>query len=143
MVISADFTGIHAPDLDEHVVAVVATVHCYDTDENEPEAAYGFVALLSDRKTTKVAAALDGFDLELKRLGLDKARSIVRFHTDVDKSFLGKVQRLAVRKGWIQTDTGGYRSRANALVERRIGMLKQTARTSAAAGINGRFILLC
>ena len=63
------------------------------------------------------------------RLGRDKGRSVIRFHTDVDKSFLGKVQRMAVRKGWVQTDTGGYRSRANSIVERRIGMLKQTSRT--------------
>ena len=132
-VMSADFTGIHDPDLDGHRVALVASVHSYgrgDCDPDAvPEAAYGFVALLADRKTTAVAAALDNFDLELTRLGRDKDRSIIRFHTDVDKSFLGKVQRLAVRKGWVQTDTGGYRSRANAIVERRIGMLKQTSRT--------------
>ena len=72
---------------------------------------------------------MEEFEAELKYLGKDKSRSIVRFHTDVDKSFLGKVKKLAVKKGWKQTDTGGYRSRANGIVERRIGMLKQTART--------------
>jgi hypothetical protein len=40
-------------------------------------------------------------------------RAIVRFHTDVDRSFLGKVRKLAVRKGWAQTDTGGDRSQGN------------------------------
>jgi hypothetical protein len=128
-VMSADFTGIHEADLDGHRVALVATVHSYGLQDSEPEAAYGFVALLTNRKTATVAAALDDFDVELARLGSSKERSIVRFHTDVDKSFLGKVKRLAVRKGWVQTDTGGYRSRANGIVERRIGMLKQTART--------------
>jgi len=126
---SADFTGIHEPDLDGHRVALVATVHSYGLSDGDPEAAYGFVALLVNRKAAAVASALDDFDLELQRLGGDKSRSIVRFHTDVDKSFLGKVRKLAVRKGWVQTDTGGYRSRANSIVERRIGMLKQTART--------------
>jgi len=138
-VMSADFTGIHEPDLDGHCVALVATVHSYGSLNiaGEPEAAYGFVSLLTNRKTATVAAALDGFDLELARLGRDKDRSIVRFHNDVDKSFLGKVQRLAVRKGWVQTDTGGYRSRANAIVERRIGMLKQTARTLLLSATGG------
>jgi hypothetical protein len=126
---SADFTGIHDPDLDGHRVALVATVHSYGNANGDAEAAYGFVALLTNRKTATVAAALDDFDLELTRLGRSKDRSIIRFHTDVDKSFLGKVRKLAVRKGWVQTDTGGYRSRANAIVERRIGMLKQTSRT--------------
>jgi hypothetical protein len=105
-------------------------VHSYGADgEEEKEAAFGFCSLLVRRTTAAVAAALDGFDAELTRLGRDKARSIVRFHTDVDKSFLGKVRRLALRKGWCQTDTGGYRSQANGVVERRIGMLKQSART--------------
>ena len=88
---SADFTGLHDPDLDGHTVSLVATVHCYGLEDGKPESAYGFVALLRGRKTPDVAAALDGFDLELSRLGKDKTRVITRFHTDVDKSFLGKV----------------------------------------------------
>jgi hypothetical protein len=126
---SADFTGVHEPDLDGCRVALVATVHSYGGEVLEAEAAYGFVAMLPHRKTALVAEALDAFDGELTRLGRDRARCVVRFHTDVDKSFLGRVQKLALRKGWAQTDTGGYRSRANGIAERRIGMLKQTART--------------
>jgi len=129
-VMSVDFTGKSEADLDGHTVALVCCVHGY-TDEAPlaREAAYGFVKLLVKRDTASVAEALDAFDLELKLLGQDKSRAIVRFHTDVDKSFLGKVKKLAVRKGWKQTDTGGYRSQANGIVERRIGMLKQNVRT--------------
>jgi hypothetical protein len=87
------------------------------------------VKLLVRRNTESVAKALDSFDAELCRLGRDKSRCIVRFHTDVDKSFLGKVKKMAVRKGWKQTDAGGYRSQANGIVERRIGVLKQSVRT--------------
>ena len=129
-VMSADFTGKTEMDLDGHTVAIVCCVHGY-TDE-EPlarEAAYGFVSLLVKRDTNSVAEALDAFDNELAQLGRDKSRTIVRFHTDVDKSFLGKVKKMACRKGWSQTDTGGYRSQANGIVERRIGMLKQGVRT--------------
>ena len=71
-VVSADFTGIHESDLDGHRVALVATVHSYGNDGEEPEAAYGFAALLVNRKTAAVAAALDDFDLELTRLGKRK-----------------------------------------------------------------------
>jgi hypothetical protein len=82
-VMSADFTGIHDPDLDGHRVALVATVHSYGSG-TDSEAAFGFVALLVDRKTATVASALDDFDVQLTRLGSDKTRSVIRFHTDVD-----------------------------------------------------------
>ena len=57
----------------------------------------------------------------------------------VDKSFLGKVKRLVVKKGWKQTDTGGYRSHANGIVKRRIGMLKRTVRTVLIAATGATF----
>ena len=127
---SADFTGRQAPDIDGHTVALVCCVHGFDddTDSHCDEAAYGFVALLVQRTAKATALALDLFDSELQRLGKVKDRCIVRFHTDVDASFLGEVQRQAIRKGWRVTDTGGYNSASNSIVERRIGMLKQTAR---------------
>jgi hypothetical protein len=116
-------------------------VHGYtdDEDSHPDEAGYGFVALLQARTAAAVAEALDDFDRELHLLGKDKGRAIVRFHTDVDRSFLGKVKKLAVRKGWAQTDTGGYRSQGNSVVERRIGMLKQQARVVLLAATGGRF----
>ena len=129
-IMSADFTGKCEDDVDGHSVALVACVHGYtDGPPMQREAAYGFVRLLVRRDTAAVAEALDSFEAELQYLGKDKGRAIVRFHTDVDKSFLGKVKKLAIRKGWKQTDTGGYRSQSNSIAERRIGMLKQTART--------------
>ena len=129
-IMSADFTGKCEDDVDGHSVALVACVHGYtDGPPIQREAAYGFVKLLVRRDTAAVAEALDSFEAELQYLGKDKDRAIVRFHTDVDKSFLGKVRKLAIRKGWKQTDTGGYRSQSNSIAERRIGMLKQTART--------------
>jgi hypothetical protein len=128
-VLSADFTGRHAPDVDGHTVALVVTVHSYGTvPEGTPEDAYGFVALLKKRDSGAVSEALDQFDAELLRIGLDKGRVVARFHTDIDRSFLAKVRKQAVRKGWMQTDTGGYRSASNGIVERRIGLLKETAR---------------
>ena len=97
-VMSADFTGKSEADLDGNTVALVCYVHGY-TDEAPlaREAAYGFVKLLVKRDTASVAEALDAFDLALKLLGQDKSKAIVRFHTDVDKSFLGKVKSLVVR----------------------------------------------
>ena len=114
---SAGFTGKCDPDVDGHPIALVACVHGYADEPTTAEAAFGFVALLRNRTSKETAAALDDFDAELQRLGKDKNRAIVRFHTDVDKSFLGLVQKLAVRKGWRQTDTGGYKSAANGIVE--------------------------
>jgi hypothetical protein len=92
---------------------------------------------LVKRSAVATAKALDGFAAELKRLGKDKERAIVRFHTDVDKSFLGAVEKLVIPKGWKQTDTGGYKSAANGIVERRIGMLKEAARTEMVAATGG------
>lgn len=139
--LSADFTGRHSPTVDGHTVSLVCVVHGYtdDDDSHSAEAGYGFVALLRSRAAPAVAEALDSFDRELAALGKDKSRAIVRFHTDVDKSFLGEVKRLAVRRGWAQTDTGGYRSQANGVVERRIGMLKQQARVVILASTGGCF----
>ena len=139
---SADFTGRTVdPDVDGNHVALVACVLGFTDDvvdgqaENseDQEAAFGFVALLPKRDTASVAQALDEFDAELHRLGRDKSRAIVRFHTDVDKSFMGKVRQMALRRGWKQTDTGGYKSPANGIVERRIGMLRQRLRSQLVA----------
>ncbi len=89
--------------MDGHTVALIATIHGFGNETMDPdaeEAAYGFVELLLKRTATTTAKALDGFDGEFKLLGSDKAHEIVRFHTDVDKSFLADVEQLAVRKGW-------------------------------------------
>ena len=134
---SADFTGRHAEDVEGYTVALVCCVHGYEDEPDEAEAAYGFVALLKERTAAATAQALDEFDRLLKELGKDKSRQVVRFHTDVDSSFLGKAQQLAVRKGWRVTDTGGYKSAANGIVERRIGLLKQTVRTILLAATGG------
>jgi hypothetical protein len=141
---SADFTGKEVPDIDGHTVALIACVHGFGNDIMDPEeeeAAFGFVALLEKRTAAATAKALDEFDKELQLLGLDKGRCIVRFHTDVDRSFLAEVEALAIRKGWRQTDTGGYKSAANGKAERRIGLLKQTSRTVvlAAGGATGDY----
>ena len=95
--LSGDFTGKHSPTVDGHTVSLVCVVHGYTDDEEShaDEAGYGFVALLVARTAAAVAEALDDFDLQLQLLGKDKSRAIVRFHTDVDKSFLGKVKKLA------------------------------------------------
>ena len=139
---SADFTGRTVDaDVDGNHVALVACVLGFTDDAGDgpangvedQEAAYGFVALLPRRNTASVAQALDEFDAELHRLGRDKSRAIVRFHTDVDKSFMGEVRKLALRRGWKQTDTGGYKSPANGIVERRIGMLRQRLRSQLVA----------
>ena len=133
----ADFTGKHEPTVDGETVALVACVFGYGDEPDEAEAAYGFVALLESRTAKATARALDLFDAELTRLGRDKSRAIVRFHTDVDRSFLGEVERMAIRKGWRQTDTGGYRSQANSIAERRIGMLKEVARAELLSATGG------
>ena len=116
----ADFTGKHPEDVDGCTVAVVACVMDYDEQPDDGEAAYGFVELMQQRTAEATAKALDVFDVELQRLSRHKDRKIVRLHTDVDRSFLGQVEKMAVRKGWRQTDTGGYKSQANSVLERRI-----------------------
>ena len=141
-IMAADFTGRHSPDVDGNTIALVATVICLSegaTEElgGESEAAYGFVRPLANRRTAAVASALDDFEVELLALGKDPSRCIVRFHTDVDKSFMGRVRKLAVRKGWTQTDTGGYRPKANSLTESRVGQLKRTSRTLLLAATGG------
>jgi hypothetical protein len=139
-IMAADFTGNHGPDPDGNTVALVATVICLSpgaSEEDELEAAYGFVRPLANRRTAAVAAAPDDFEVELLALGKDPARCIVRFHTDVDKSFMGKVRRLAVRKGWTQTDIRGYRPKANSLTESRVGQLKSKARALLLAATGG------
>jgi hypothetical protein len=127
---SADFTGRRQPDIDGHTVALLACVHsfCDDPGTHGGEASYAFCALLVKRTAEATAKALDLFEAELQRIGKEKGRCVVRFHTDVDSSFLGAVERHAIRKGWRVTDTGGYNSQSNSVVERRIGLVKQTAR---------------
>ena len=145
-VASADFTGQHAEDIDGNVVALVMCVYSFkdpvvgdEVVDEEAEAAFCFSALLPDRKAERVAEVLDRFDVELRSLGQDKDRQIIQFHTDVDKSFMGAVKKLAIRKGWFVTDTGGYRSQSNSIAERRIGMIKQSVRTVLLAATGGLY----
>ena len=101
---SAYFTGRTVDaDVEGNHVALVACILGFTDDAgdgptnglDDQEAAYGFVVLLPRRGTASVAQALDEFDAEQHRLGRDKSRAIVHFHTDVDKSFMGEVRKLA------------------------------------------------
>ena len=138
--LSADLTGRHKPDVDGNTVALVVTAHCFGTvPDTEKEEAYSFTALLPKRTAKAVAEVLDNVEAELLRLGVHKDRVVARFHSDADRSFLSQVRKLAIRKGWSQTDTGGHRPKSNGRVERRIGQLKEQARSillSCSGGVN-------
>jgi hypothetical protein len=138
---SADYSGPHAPDIDGNIYGLIACVYGYtdDPDDKGAESAYGLLKLVKTRGSAAAATAFEEFEAELKRLGRDKSRQIIRLHTDVDKSFRGSVDKLVKARGWLQTDTGGYRARANSVCERRIGMLKQSLRTVLLAATGGYY----
>ena len=62
----------------------------------------------------------------------------IRFHTDVDKSFDGKLGEYALDHAWLRTTTEGYDSNGNAIVERRNEKLNQGLRTLLLQTTGGR-----
>ena len=59
-------------------------------------------------------------------------------HHHDDKTFRGVVEQHGVDKGWIDTNTGGYRPNANSVVERGIGMLNRVFRCLLLVATGGR-----
>jgi hypothetical protein len=62
----------------------------------------------------------------------------VRFHSDIEKSFLGDVYAFIEDKAWLKTTTEGYDSNGNSVVERRNKKLNQALRAMLVDATGGR-----
>ena len=79
----------------------------------------GWAVGLQDKTADKV---LEGVKVILARTRLMHTFNddvTVRFHSDLDKSFMGAVEAYAKDKAWLKTSTEGYDSDRNARVENR------------------------
>ena len=62
----------------------------------------------------------------------------MRFHSDIEKSFLGDVHAFIEDKAWLKTTTEGYDSNGNSIVERRNKKLNQALRGMLIDATGGR-----
>ena len=62
----------------------------------------------------------------------------VRFHTDMDMSFRGEVEKYCLNAPWCQTMTEGYDSNSNSIVEGRNKKLESTLRAILISATGGR-----
>ena len=128
-VVDSDFSGKHEPDVDGYVWAYVGV---------EVESGYGYIRLQEDRSAANTLVSIKQFECELKQVSGRHDNRIVCHHHDDDKSFRGVVEEYGVERGWVDTNTGGYRPNANSIVERRIGMLNQVFRCLLLVATGGR-----
>ena len=74
---------------------------------------------------------LGGVQVILARIRLAHNKNdkvTVRFHSDMDKSFMGDVMTYIQERSWLQTTAEGYDSNGNAIVERRTEKLEHGLR---------------
>ena len=74
----------------------------------------------------------------IRLLHKEKENVTIRFHTDMDASFKGKVADYVMSQSWLQTDTGGYDSNGNSKVERRNKKLQAGVRALLLGATGGR-----
>ena len=65
----------------------------------------------------------------------------VRFHSDIEKSFLGDVYAFIEDKAWLKTTTEGYDSNGNSVVEMRNKKLNQALRGMLIDATGGGYIM--
>ena len=76
----------------------------------------------------KSQSMLRGVHIILARIRLEHQYNDnvpVRFHSDIEKSFLGDVYAYIEDKAWLKTTSEGYDSNGNSIVERRNKKLNQ------------------
>ena len=78
----------------------------------------GWSAGLPNKQDDTVLRAVKVCIARIRLLHKEKEQVTIRFHTDMDASFKGKVAEYALSQAWLQTDTGGYDSNGNSKVER-------------------------
>ena len=122
MVVGMDLFGPLPPDVDGHVWALIV-VEVGHTD-------FGIVQMLKDKEAASVSEGLKLAINKLERMKKPTLGTVVRVHSDDDKSFLGAVKDYLLDKCIKQTNTGGYRPQNNSRVERRIRMLTEAFRAS-------------
>jgi hypothetical protein len=121
MVLGLDFTGPHPASSSGNIWHLSAK-----------EAKYGILSArgLPDKTASTVLKTIQEMIASIRaRVGPD-APMVVRFHSDDDPSMQKEVREWILSQQALQTDTGGYDSNKNALVERSHSKLIAAARTS-------------
>ena len=98
----------------------------------------GWSTGLPNKQDDTVLRAVKVCIARIRLLHKEKDQVTIRFHTDMDASFKGKVAEYALSQAWLQTDTGGYDSNGNSKVERRNKKLQAGVRALLLGATGGR-----
>eukprot|EP00959_Pyramimonas_sp_CCMP1952_P173064 3616742-Pyramimonas_sp.AAC.1 len=101
--VSSDLSGPLPVSLNGNKYALVTVIRL---------SRHGFANPLPNKESQTVRDAMIDCKLDQRRLW--------RFHSDGGGEFKGEVDRWLRECGLVHTDTGGYRSQANGIAERRI-----------------------
>ena len=93
---------------------------------------------LPNKQDDTVLRAVKVCIARIRLLHKERDQVTIRFHTDMDASFKGKVAEYALNQAWLQTDTGGYDSNGNSKVERRNKKLQAGVRALLLGATGGR-----
>ena len=118
-VISEDMKGPLAADLRGFKWAAVLV---------EASSGYGGIRFMKSKASGNTLAALQEFIAEMRLIAGAASKVLIRTHTDDGKEFIGELKSWLRQSGIATTSTGGYRAKANPIVERRIKSLLQASR---------------
>ena len=110
----------------------------YQLVATERYSGVGWSEGIPNKQDATVLQAVKVCIARIRLLHKEKDDVTIRFHTDMDASFKGKVAEYALSQSWLQTDTGGYDSNANSKVERRIKKLQAGVRALLLGATGGR-----
>ena len=93
------------------------------------DSSWGYVGLQESRNDGDTLKSVQDMLVQLRADSGGRVESLAQFHHDDDKSYRGKVEVFLRENSVLDTHTGGYNPNANAVAERRIGMLVEKFRT--------------
>jgi hypothetical protein len=93
------------------------------------DSSWGYVGLQESRSDSDTLKSVQDMLVQLRADSGGRVESLAQFHHDDDKSYRGKVEVFLRENSVLDTHTGGYNPNANAVAERRIGMLVEKFRT--------------
>jgi len=127
-VAGVDIFGPMEPDLSGNVYGMVLV---------EVVTKWGVVELLQSKEATGTLAGLKKLLLDLRSKTGDGAKLLVRVHSDMGTEFEADFDKWCVDHQVQRTTTGGYGSKRNSVVERRIRMLRDAFRANLLVATGG------
>ena len=118
-VVSFDLKGPIAKDLQGYRWAMVLV---------EAKTKYGKTFFTKSKSSDGMLAGLKSFLTELRFKAGPDAKVLIRTHADDGKEFMGEVTKWLKDNCITHTTTGGYRAKANPIVERRIKTILTSSR---------------